>query len=178
MRVLWLLILVPLVAWSEPPSDAAIRRLLEVTEVRKGIDLLVGDLDANMQTAMRTALEGRQLTPPQQEAMDRMRGRMVELFRKQLSWERLETMSVSLYRDSFTSDEVNGLIAFYESPLGRTVAEKMPVVMRQSMAYTQQMLMEIQPELRTIQADLVRELQRLESATLPPVPGSTPAPTP
>jgi hypothetical protein len=177
-----LLLLVPLVASSEPPSDAAIRRLLEVTEARAVIDVIAGDLDANMEQALSKALAGRELSTEQRAVMDRMRGRMVELVRKQMTWERLEAHSVSVYRDTFTGAEVDDLIAFYESPLGRTVTAKMPAVMRQTLAFTQQTLMDMQPEMSAIQVEMVRELQRLESAPRPPAASpaapATPAATP
>ena len=37
----------------------------------------------------------------------------------------------------FTQEEIDGLIAFYESPAGATFVEKMPVVMQKSMSIMQ-----------------------------------------
>ena len=45
-----------------------------------------------------------------------------------------EALLVPVYDRHFTQDEVDGLIAFYESPLGKKTIEKMPAVMGEAMA--------------------------------------------
>ena len=46
----------------------------------------------------------------------------------------LVSLVVPIYDRHFTEDDVRGLIAFYESPLGRRTIERMPAVMQESMA--------------------------------------------
>ena len=45
-----------------------------------------------------------------------------------------EALLVPVYDRHFTQEEVDGLVAFYESPLGKKTVEKMPAVMGEAMA--------------------------------------------
>ncbi len=51
-----------------------------------------------------------------------------------MSWEKYEPDMLSIYRESFTQAEVNELIAFYQSAVGRNFASKSPQIAQKSMA--------------------------------------------
>ena len=49
----------------------------------------------------------------------------------------MRPMFVQIYQESYTQEEVDGLVAFYQSPIGVAYIEKMPIVMQKSMTLVQ-----------------------------------------
>ncbi len=46
-------------------------------------------------------------------------------------------MFTEIYQESFSQEEIDGLIAFYASPAGRAYIDKMPLVMQKTMTVMQ-----------------------------------------
>jgi hypothetical protein len=55
----------------------------------------------------------------------------------ELSWERMKALYRQVYAESFTAQEIEGMVAFYESPAGKAFLKKMPGVTEKSMGYAQ-----------------------------------------
>ena len=43
-------------------------------------------------------------------------------------------MTIPIYDKNFSHEDIRGLIAFYQTPLGATLIEKLPVIAQESMA--------------------------------------------
>lgn len=147
------------VAADAPASDASIRELLEVTETRKLVDGMTGQLDAVMRDSMSQALGDTQLTDEQQKILDDMRQRFVAVMTAEMSWERYEPLMLQVYRQSFTQSEVDGMLAFYRTDAGRAVIAKMPAVMQNSMQLVQQQMSQTFPKLQEIMKESAAKLE-------------------
>ena len=55
----------------------------------------------------------------------------------------LSKLLIPIYKKHFTHDEVKSMIAFFESPVGKKLAEKTPLISQESMAVGQQWGMQI-----------------------------------
>ena len=71
-------------------------------------------------------------------------------FDKYLPHDRFIEQFAQLYAEIFTEDELNQLIKFYKSPLGKKVALRLPEVLQKGMLIDQQILMEHTAELQSI----------------------------
>jgi uncharacterized protein len=60
-----------------------------------------------------------------------------------LSSDRLVSMIVPIYDKHFTEEDIKAMIAFYESPVGKKMIEKLPLIMQESMVAGQQWAEEI-----------------------------------
>jgi uncharacterized protein len=83
--------------------------------------------------------------------------RIMQLVKDRMSWEKLRPAFVQLYVDTYTDEELDGIIAFYKSPAGRAFVEKMPVLMNKSMKLTQNMVGDLTPEIVRIAAEAAKE---------------------
>lgn len=146
-------------ALAEPASEASVRRLLEVTQARALLQQVQQQAKDMMQGLAQQNLQGKSPTPTQEAAITRMTARMVALIQEQLSWERQEPMYMRLYTQTFTEDEVAGMLAFYETPAGRATIEKMPLVLRQIAQESQRSMVEMDARLKEIQKDFVAEMK-------------------
>lgn len=66
---------------------------------------------------------------------------------------------VKLYTTNFSESELKDLVAFYQSPLGKKVLEKMPQLTQQSAQMTQAKLESAVPVVNKLLADMTAELE-------------------
>ncbi len=148
-------------AWAEPASDASVRELLVVTEAEKLIGSVYDQLDGVMRAGMQPALGDTQVTPVQRQIMDDAQAEMLELFKREMAWSLLEPRMMEIYRANFSEVEVQGMLQFYRSEVGKAVIAKMPAVMQSSMQVTQQQMANVVPGLRQIQEKMITRLKAL-----------------
>jgi uncharacterized protein len=60
---------------------------------------------------------------------------------------------VKAYSETFSEEEIDGILAFYESPAGRAMQAKMPILMPKIMALAQAQAGELMPEIQLITRD-------------------------
>jgi hypothetical protein len=86
----------------------------------------------------------------------------------QLGWNVMEPEYIKLYADTFTDEELDGIIAFYKSPAGISLIEKTPELTKQASALVQAKMVILQPQMKQLLEDFVK------SQTAAPSPSSTP----
>jgi len=155
----WLLLAAPAFANDAPASDESIREMLTVTDAHKLIDTVRGQVDAMMKDSMQQALQGKALSADPQAILDRMQTKMSAVVDEMLDWNGLQSMYVRIYRASFTQDELDGILAFYKTPAGKAMINKMPVVMQNVMAEMKNLIGPMQQKLLQIQRETLQEMK-------------------
>ena len=154
-------------AQSQPASDESIRHLLEVTHASKLLDTVMAQMDSAMKTGMEQALGERMaaLSPEQQQTMQNMQTQMAAIFKDTLTWDKLEPVYLKIYRETFTQDEVDGMLAFYNTPAGQALITKMPQALQRTMVEMQQNIGPILQRIRVLQAQTIQTLKTQAAAT-------------
>lgn len=148
-------------------TEASVKELLQVTESEQMMD----HMNAQMQNIISQSIQqvqqqqGQALSDVQVEVVHKYSKKMADVMSKGMKWSDLEPAMVKIYQDNFTQEDINGLIAFYKTPLGKTTIEKMPVVMQQSMAVGQDAMMKVTPELTEVMKEFVSDLRAVEADT-------------
>ena len=76
-----------------------------------------------------------------------------------IGWNKLKPDMIKLYTSTFSESELKDLVAFYQSPLGKKVLEKMPQLTQQSAQMTQAKLESAVPVVNKLLADMTAELE-------------------
>lgn len=79
---------------------------------------------------------------------------MMDLMAQELSWDKMKDDYITLYAETFTEDEMKGIIAFYKSPAGLAFTKKQPELMKRSMEMTQKMMMRIMPKIQAMAKEM------------------------
>jgi len=124
-------------ARAAPATPQSIETLLAVTKAEQVVVSIQANVDQMLKQSMAQAAQGKNFTPAQQAVMDGMPAKFAAVMRDELSWDNMRPIYVKLYAENFTEEEVQGFIAFYRTPVGLAMVNKMPQVMQQSMAITQ-----------------------------------------
>ncbi len=163
MKKLLLVLLASLLACpafaSSPPSEDSIQELLAVTQSRKLLDESMSQLDTMMQQTMQQMISGKDLPPEQQAILNELQTQTVALLKGELEWETFEPMVIEIYKQSFSQEEIDGMLTFYRSPAGQAVIVKMPAVMTHTMQAIQGRMQSIFPRLQVLQREAIAKLQ-------------------
>ena len=124
-----------------PEKEKAIRQLLDVTGTTKVMK--------QMMDQMMTSFHGSFPDVPP-EAWTKLRAR--------LNTDDLINLMLPVYDKHYTLDDINGLLAFYQTPLGQKVIATMPQITQESMTIGQEW------GRKQAQA-VIRELQQEEKAS-------------
>lgn len=146
---------------AAPASEASIRELLALSEAQKLADNVIGQVDKMMHASMNQVVGGKQLSPEQQKIVDGMQAKMIGILKDEMSWDKLEPMYIRVYQQSFTQEEVDGIVAFYKTPAGQAMVKKLPLVVQNSM---KEMQGRMGPMMQKIQAAIQETAQEVEAA--------------
>ncbi|MEZ5499982.1 MAG: DUF2059 domain-containing protein [Steroidobacteraceae bacterium] len=146
-------------ATDPPATDDSIRQLIEITEASKMMDATYSQVDAMMQNSMKEAAGGATFTPQQQKILDDMRGQVMAVLQDEMRWDNIEPYIISIYKQTFSEEEVQGLLDFYRSKAGQAMIRKMPTLMQGTMNMIQDQMGRLMPRLREIQDDTTRRLK-------------------
>ncbi len=141
------------------PNEASIKQLLEVAQAHKLVDSMMAQMDAFVKNAMQQATQGQSVSPQIQKNIDRRQSELMNILKEELAWEKLEPLYIRVYQQSFSQDEVNGLVAFYKTPTGQALINKMPVVMQNTFNELQQRMTPMMQRIQRMQQDVVAEIQ-------------------
>ena len=75
-------------------------------------------------------------------------GQVFEAIFSSPEWKQMEQEMARVYADVFTEKEMTALIAFFNTPEGKSYIQKQPEIMKRSMALNQKMMMTIMPRLQ------------------------------
>ena len=128
-----------------------------------------------MQSIMQPSPGTSQMTPEQKRITQEFQNKVLTAATEAVGWKALEPDMVNLYASTYTPQEIDGLIAFYKSPVGQTFLDKTPDLTQASMQLTQQKVMALQPKMQALIQDYAKQI---EAAGPPPPPPPPPPPHP
>ncbi|MCY1247828.1 hypothetical protein D9M72_611950 [compost metagenome] len=90
--------------------------------------------------------------------LDRYQAKANAELDRAVGWNKIKPDLIKLYTDNFTESELKDLNAFYASPLGKKVLDKMPRLTAQSAQMTQSKLQNAVDPVNKLLADMDKEL--------------------
>jgi uncharacterized protein len=154
----------PTLEKPDPAKEAAIRHLMEITQTSKLGDNISGAITQQVRTVM-----GRAIQPDQvQKFMDAF----TQKFQTAAPSSAVIDAEIPIYAHYFSMEDIEGLIKFYESPLGQRVVKNLPEVVQNTQQTGVQM---DQKAALDVLRGMVTEYPELKQM-LPPEPGAGPAP--
>lgn len=154
-------------AFAEPPTDATIEELMTLSKSEKMVTDMQDQVKSMMDQSMAGMLKDQKPTEAEKKALDNMVTKITAAVKEEVSWEKLKPISVKLYKDTFTEEELKGIVAFYKTPAGEALVNKMPTFMQKTMEATQGMMGGLQPKLQQIQMEFMQEMAAAKGGEKP-----------
>jgi len=140
---------------SDPATTASVEKLLEITEASKMVDAVYAQVDS-MSSNMATQMG---LTEKDRPAFDKYMKKVSGLIRESMSWEKMKGPLIAVYVKHFTEQEIQGMLEFYNSDVGKSSIKKMPLVMQDSMGVSQKMMEGVFPKIKVFADELAAEIK-------------------
>lgn len=130
---------------ATPESRASAEQLLQVLKTGENFDNTI----RQAVTMQMGALDKRTDIPADKKDMIRkVSESSINGILEKFSWQKMKGMFVDIYAEVFTKEELDGVIAFYESPAGQKFVAKQPELTRVVMQKMQTLMAEVMPEIR------------------------------
>jgi hypothetical protein len=143
-------------AESTPESQAAAKKLIAVLKMDEQFDETMQQV-TKMQSGM---IDQMDLSEEEKAESRKMIEASMKTTLEKFSWKKMENMFVDIYAEVLTVEELEGIIAFYESPAGQKFVAKQPELTAKTMEKMQTVMAEIMP---AIQAEAMKVHEEIKA---------------
>jgi uncharacterized protein len=150
-------------AHATPATEASIEEMLKASNAKGLMESVRSQMDGYMKQVMHQATEGKAVTPERQAILDRLGTEMGQIAGSALDWDKMKPMYVRIYSESFTKEEIDGIVKFYKSPAGKAMIDKMPLVMKSLMGEMQGFMKPMMEQMKAAQQRAMDDLKALDS---------------
>ena len=155
MAIVVLSVLSPLVYADEASQKVIAEDLLRTVKV----DQMTKPIFDQMRLMMEQQFAQMSAPEDMKPILSKYVDKLVNIMEQSLSWHNVKEDMTSIYVHSFTEDELKGMLAFYKSPVGQSVIDKMPVTLQLSMATMQKHMPKVREKVKKICNELAEEVK-------------------
>lgn len=135
-------------AYGVQASRESVETLFDLSGAESITNSTFDHIDKQVQQALKEALKGETLSAEQQRRSDAVYVRLMAMVRRELNWDVMKPLYVQLYQDTFDQAEIDGVIAYYRSPVGRAFAAKVPALLEKSAKLGGSLLASMTPKIK------------------------------
>ncbi len=153
-------------------------QLLIALNADKAVTKSFEELKKNQKAMMPRQLKGKHLQNPQ-EVTDALMGLMTT----ELTWEKCKGAFISSYAESFTVEELDALIKFHQSEIGKKLVDRQPSIHKKNYEAMRGIVMAFMPKADKLTNEIIEKQEKAAAAAVPapvvaPAPVAAPAPAP
>ena len=142
---------------AAPASRDSVEQLFSMIDMQKTYDATFDAMKKSVDDAFLKSPQLQTLTPEQRQHFDAGMQRMYALMHDEMDWRKLKPEYEQMYMDTFSQDEIDGILAFYRTPSGQAMIQKMPVMMGKVMQLTQSRMQNLMPRVMQIMQDAMKD---------------------
>jgi hypothetical protein len=163
LTILTILLAVPTFAHADDASKRAkIEDLIRITKMDALLNQAMAQMSEQMKAFSKDQTPARShLTPGQQKLADDFDAKVQKILADAVSWDKLKPVMIQAYADTYTEEELDGILAFYKSPAGQAMLVKNPQLMSHTVQLVQKEMADLQPQLEQATQDYVEQLKKL-----------------
>jgi len=145
------LILAPLALADEAAKAAKVEQLLTVMNVEQQQKQMMDQMSQMVisQFKEQMAKQGT-VSPAEMAKMEDRQKKLFALIADKTSWQKMKPVFVKAYADTFTEPEIDGIVAFYQTPSGKAMIEKQPALTAKIMQTVQEQMADLMPQIEAI----------------------------
>ena len=129
---------------DEPTKTAKIEELFRLTKVDRIQDQIMDQLRATLGNMFQQPGLPVEVKAARQELEDEI----WVIIRRRVVFEKMKADFVRIYSETLTEEEIDSMLAFYRTPGGQAMLEKLPVLLKKGMEIGQTQMKDLGPELQ------------------------------
>jgi len=135
---------------QEVSKEAKVERLLMINGVEAQYDRFSQAVWSQFLTQVFAGAMPADATPEDRAQATEAQRQIEELIMSETGWAKSQREFVRLFSETFTMEEVDGMLEFYESPVGQAMVKKIPELMAKGEAFGNAQMQEVLPKIRLI----------------------------
>lgn len=148
-----LLLTLPLAHADDTSKRAKIDELFTLTKANQMVDQMLSQMSATIKAQADQQTANAHLTPEQQKLADQFQARTQQILQQSVSMDHLKPILVQVYMDTYTEDEIDGILTFYRSPAGQAFLAKTPQLLTRTITLMQEQMADVQPQFQQAAKD-------------------------
>ncbi len=140
---------------DESSKAAKIEQLMQLTHTES----MITQMTSQMRTIMASQVESIGVPAESKAAVLELMSKFADQIAARMDWQKMKPDYVKLYSDVFAEEEIDGMVAFYKTPAGHAMIEKMPALMAKSTEIAQRQMAGLIPEIQKTMEDLKKKYQ-------------------
>ena len=153
---------------DEASKRAKVEELVSLMHMDRMMNQMLDAVKGQTEQMMQQLPGADSMTPGQKKIVADYQAKAMQIVIDSMGWKALEPQFVTLYAQNFTEDEIDGMVTFYKSPTGQAVLSKMPQLMSSAMQLTQSRMVDVQPKLKALMEDMVKQMDAATPKSSPP----------
>ena len=144
---------------DEAARQREVEQLFAVMHIEQTFNQMMQQVIAQNQSMVAGLFPEIDRDPKQKAEYDAFMARVMTMVQSSFSWKAMEPEYAKIYLDTYSDEEITGMLAFYDSPVGRSVLTKTPKVLEASSAVAMDRMNELTPKLREM---MKTEMQKMK----------------
>ncbi len=140
---------------DEASQRATAEELLEVMKA----DQMRKPLLNQVRTALEQQFVQMGATDDMRPILKKYTDRLFGVIEERLNSQAMKENIISVYIQTFSEDELRGMVTFYRSPLGQAVINKMPIAMQRTMEIQQKNMPQFLEKVKQISEEFAQEIK-------------------
>jgi len=159
MNKLIIMLILASISFPSFADDAAKKKSIEELMTIMNMDRMMDSMYSQMDQMFMKIARDSNVKQTEMPIVKKYMKKLAAVMKKEVSWEKMKQPITKIYMKHFTEKEIKDLLAFYKSDTGKKMIAKMPVVMQESMMYSQSLLKGLMPKVMEISKEFEKELK-------------------
>ena len=129
---------------DDAAKNAKIEEMFRITK----LDKLQDQMMEQVKGALSNLFEQPGVPAEAKAARKELDDQVWSIISKRVSWDKMKGEYLKIYSENMTEQELDSIIAFYKTPGGVALLEKMPLLMRKGMEIGQAQMKDVGPEIQ------------------------------
>jgi hypothetical protein len=156
--LMFLSLFCPFANADEVSHRAAAEELLLLTNADKLLKPMWKQMEAMMEQQFVQMGAPEELRP----VLNRYTSKLVKVVEEEFGWAKMKNNYIDIYVKTYTEGEIRAISEFYKSPVGKKFIEKMPQLMQESMAISQNKMPTFMNKMQKISEEMANEIKQLK----------------
>jgi len=144
---------------DEASKRTKIKELFVLNQMQQRIDQQRENAIKQSREMSRQLTDTMELNQSQEKLVQICYEKMNKLMATTYDWDRLGPAYEEIYAQTYTEEEIDGVLAFYKSPIGRAYMAKVPIVTEKTIAIGNEAYADVMPKIKQLLGELLETLK-------------------
>jgi hypothetical protein len=159
-----LLLVIPTVTHADDASKhAKVEEMIHVTKMDQMMSQVMDQMSERMKAMTSQQTANLNMSADQRKVFDDYQAHIHQIMADSISWEKMKPLIITIYSETYTDEELDGILAFYRTPAGQALVAKSPQLMAKTMDLVQQQMLDVQPKIQQATEDFTYQMKQLHA---------------